>query len=122
MRAATATGDLGKGKITSGKIYFFVGIRALREVGWASPEKARPGNPAEQQAWAGQVAGFREPGPGFGAHAWRYGTAVALNMGVRLRETAGGCKVSLDNRPEGSHPSIEHIQTEGRVRKRAGVQ
>lgn len=36
MRVATVTGDFRKRKITSGKRYFFVRIRSLRGVRWAS--------------------------------------------------------------------------------------
>lgn len=70
-------------------------------MGRASPEKARPGKPSEQPAWARPGVGVWETEPGLGTHRWRQETVVALKMGHTVADMAGGYTVPLDSSPVG---------------------
>lgn len=103
MRAATVTGDFRKRKIISGKRYFFVRIKSLWGVRWASPEC---------QDWESIIAaglgkarsqsvGARA---GLGNTHGETGVCGCSEYGSQsVRGISEGCRVPLDKSPEWAH-------------------
>lgn len=121
MRSVTVMGNIGKEKITSGKMYLFVRNQGFCER-WGEPAYRMPalGNPSELQPRQGQVSGCASQG-----RAWKRShgdTSVWLWIWGPVWEGAvRGWKVTLDKRLGWGHYSAEsHLNKMNR--KLTGVQ